>query len=80
MFRRILGQKKNDFTPTAVLYNLSYLHVMFCIFSDYINSSSVVFLNLDMSQYCTFSRIFLGKMLPADIPLSWLSMSKAGQG
>lgn len=80
MFRRILGQKKNNFIPTAVLYNLSYLCVTFCIFSDYISSASVVFPNSDMPQYHTFSRIFLGKMLPANIPLSWLSMSEAGQG
>lgn len=33
-----------------------------------------------MSQYCPFSRIFLGKMFPATNPLSWLSMFEAGQG
>lgn len=53
---------------------------MFWIFSDYNTSASVVFPNSNMSQYCTFSRIFLGKMLLAIIPLPWLFMSEAGQG
>jgi len=77
MFRRILGQKENNFTARAVLYNLSYLCAMFCIFSI---SSATVFPNSDMSQCCMFSRIFLGKIFPASIPLFWLSVSEAGQG
>lgn len=61
-------------------YTTCHLFVMFCIFSDCINSASIVFPNSDMFQYCTFSRIFLGKMLLAIIPLPWLFVSEAGQG
>lgn len=53
---------------------------MFWIFSNYNTSASIVFPNSNMSQYCTFSRIFLGKMLLAITPLPWLFMSEAGQG
>lgn len=45
-----------------------------------VSGISAVLLGADMSQYCTFSRTFLGKMLPADTPLPWLSVFEVGHG
>lgn len=73
-----LGAKKK--LHQQLYYTTCHLFVMFCIFSDYISSASVVLPNSGMSQYRPFSRIFLGKMFPAVIPLPWLFMFEAGQG